>query len=94
MAGVTALQAEEIAAAIAEIEALGPDVAWSFGTITNDRHMMHPFGKGVCVTINGPGTEAHPNPVTVFQKARTSFAQAVEQAVQRYKLRQAGHSGA
>jgi hypothetical protein len=80
----------EIAECIDMIEALGPDVAWSFGTITNDTHMITPEGRGVCVTINAPGTEKHPKPITVFQKSRDSFRLATEVAIRRCKRRQAG----
>jgi hypothetical protein len=45
------MRAGEIARAIADIEALGPKVAWSVGSITNDCHAVHPYGEGIHVMV-------------------------------------------
>jgi hypothetical protein len=90
----TVWRAGEIARAIVDIEALGPKVAWSVGTITNDCHAVRPYGEGIHVTIAGPGTEAHPDSVRVFEKHHGSFAEATKAAIARYKRRAAGERGA
>lgn len=83
----------EIAAAIVAIEALGPNVAWAFGTITNHHHVQHPFGRGVSVTINGATTAEPIEPVTIHEKGQ-SFAGATERAIARYRRRAAGEKWA
>jgi hypothetical protein len=77
------------AAALVESE-LGPDVAWSLGTITSDAHGISPHGRGVTVHLIGPGTDWHPDNIQVFEKHATSFYAAAERAVGRYKRRSMG----
>ena len=86
-------RAAEIATAIPLIEALGENVAWSFGTITSDAHAIPPYGKGVCVTISGPGLDVNPGLIAVFQKGH-SFADATRRAIERYLRRLSGDRGA
>ncbi len=90
---MTDTRAQEIAKCIPLIEALAPEVAWSFGTITSDQHSLPPFGKAVCVTINGPPSEKHPKPITIFENAHT-FTQATERAIFRYMRRALGEGWA
>jgi hypothetical protein len=85
---------EEIAKSIALIEDLGPTVTWSFGTITNDMHIMHPRGTGVMVAINGPGSPAHRNPIIVVEKSSSSLTDATVRAIERYKHRRDAVHGA
>ncbi len=79
----------EIARAIVDIEALGPQVAWSFGTITNDCHVHSSYGAGVCVSISGPGNEAYLDGINIFEKHHSSFAASAAVAVARFRTRHA-----
>ena len=84
---------QEIAESIELIEALAPDVAWSFSTITSKHHALTPIGQGVSVTINAPGTEKHPEPITIFEK-HLSFREATDRAIARYRRKAAGEDWA
>jgi hypothetical protein len=79
----------EIAQAIKEIEALGPDVAWTLGIVTSETHVYAPPGRGVGVRIHAPGTKDHPDPIIVFEKGET-FAATSKRAIERFKSRQEG----
>lgn len=80
----------EIVRSIDLIETLGPDVAWSIGTIANEDHLVRPYGRGLIVAIRGPGTDAHPNPIMVYDKSGDGILDATTRAVERFKLRQQG----
>jgi hypothetical protein len=72
---------DELMLCVMKIEAfLGEDVSWSLGTITNDRHGVRPYGKGVCVTLSGPAG-------TVFEKDSTDFLKATARAIERYQVK-------
>ena len=77
----------DISQAIDAIEALGPDVAWSLGIITNDRYVSG--GRGMSVTINGATATSPPKPITIFEKGVT-FERAAARAIRRYRMREAG----
>ena len=74
----------QIGKAIDAIEELGPDVAWSLGTVTNDYGLG---GRGVAVLIKGPDA-------VVVQEQGRSFAIATERAIGRFKRRLAGETWA
>jgi hypothetical protein len=88
-----AKRSTEIVRSIDLIETLGPDVAWSIGTIVNETHMMPPYGRGLMVAIRGPGTDAHPQPIMVIDKSGDGILDATTRAVERFKQRQQGMSG-
>ncbi len=84
----------EIAQAIVDIEALRPKVVWSFGTITNDCHVGSPYSAGVYVSISGPGNDAYPDGINIFEKHHRSIAAAAAVAIARFGRRAAGEQGA
>lgn len=84
---------DEIAESIALIEQMGPNIGWSFSSIVSDQHALPPYGRGVSVIINGPGSARHPASITVFEKSH-SFRLATERAIARFIQRQNGASGA
>lgn len=79
--------AQEIATVLELIEPLGPQVEWKVGVLTG---IEHAFGIGVYVSLCGPGTEAHPQPIAVFEKHRDSFISACRRAIARYQRRLSG----
>jgi hypothetical protein len=72
--------------AIDLLEAAYPDSSVSFSVISNDRHAITPFGKGVSVQIwHGAAT--------VYEKSHT-FQAAMVRALERLRRRLAGDDGA
>jgi hypothetical protein len=75
--------------AAALLDAELPDWAWEFARIRNPRHMSHPMGEGVCLTLISQDGK-----LRVFEKHGSSALESARKAIPRARARMAGDSGA
>lgn len=73
--------------AIKLIEDEFPNCVWNLSNVINDRHSLHPYGKGVSITLKVDQYQ-------VWQKTKSDFLDAAEKAISRMHRRLQGEIGA
>jgi hypothetical protein len=70
---------QDLCAAIDLIEAVAPNAAVKYGTIPNEVHVLHPFGRGVFISIDT-------GKIRVWEKGST-FVEAAQRVIRRMNVR-------